>query len=306
MRETILDTVRRLLRYRRARDKATRAFRAWKHNADILPKLQSQIEMLLEAYGKFEPVVYDTQGPNDAGSDLVLRYRPPGSDQEDELICFQVKSFDDLEKKGFMQELKAQRDDSFRKVQGMRQYFLLLCTDAEAHVEKLRYINAEFRSADRTEVIEPAFAHTFLSHPKTRVEALVKRTMEAEDLVFRLALESLELPSPSARALAVFMIVKSAVTGISTFNVEKLLGEPALRSIYSELRNHQEGLLDEDEGGEPIQLGEFEEQMAEDLSLLETDMVTFDSASQGVCVRMDRLHPLNAVAVDALARYEYE
>jgi hypothetical protein len=158
MSETIEDSVRRLLRYQRAPDKATRTVRHWKHNADILPKLQGQLEMLLAAYGKFEPVVYDTQGIRDDGSDIVLRCRQTKEDKAPELICFQVKSFDDLAKKTYMQELKAQRDDSFRKVMGMTYYFLMLCTDVQAHRDRVRLIAAEFRSADRTEVIEPAFS----------------------------------------------------------------------------------------------------------------------------------------------------
>jgi len=284
------------------------------HNSHLLPKLQLQLEIVLDAYGKFEPIVYDTQGPNDAGTDLAVRYRPKDSDTEDELICFQVKSFDDLKKKGYMQELKAQRDESFRKVKGMVKYFLLLCTDVKEHRERVRYITAEFRDADRTEVIEPSFAYTFLGHPKTRVDALVKRTQEAEDLVFRLALESLELSSPSARALGVFMVVKLVTTGVPTFSVEQLLADFTLRTIYSQLRYQQLAPTEERSDGawseenyavEPIQAGEFEDQMAEDLSLLETDFVKADSASQIVHLQTDRLQALNAVVADALARYEY-
>ena len=74
MLETLQDSITQLLRYQRAPEKATRTFRSWKHNADILPKVQAQLETLLEAYNRFEPVVYDTQGPRDDGSDIVLRY----------------------------------------------------------------------------------------------------------------------------------------------------------------------------------------------------------------------------------------
>jgi hypothetical protein len=40
MRETLQDSITRLLRYQRAPETATRLLRTWKHNADILPKLQ--------------------------------------------------------------------------------------------------------------------------------------------------------------------------------------------------------------------------------------------------------------------------
>jgi hypothetical protein len=315
MRESLQDSITRLLRYQRVPPLATKAFRAWKHNSDILPKLQTQLEMMLDVYGKFEPVVYDTQGPRDDGSDVVLRYRQRDSNENFELICFQVKSFDDLAKGAYMQELKAQRDDSFRKVVGMRHYFLILCTDSEAHKDRVRNIMAEFRSADRTEVIEPAYAYTFLHHPKTRVEALIKRAMEEEDYVFQLARTSLELDSPSARALAIFMVVKSAFTGTSHFTIDEFLADPILRNIYEDLRAQQADLLeqskqsidweDNDEDYPPVQLVDFEDQIAVDLEMLETDVVELERATQDVDLRLDRVRALNAVVMDAVARYEH-
>jgi hypothetical protein len=297
MRESIQDSVTRLLRYQHAPEKATSLFRTLKHNADILPKLQAVLEMILQAYGKFEDVVYDVQGPRDDGSDVVLHCRAKDDEAEPELISFQVKSFDDLAKKNYMQELKAQRDDSFRKVRGLRYYFLLVCTDSKAHRDRVRNIMAEFRSADRTEVIEPTFAYTFLNHPKTRVDAFIKRLMEADDFVFRRALESLDLSSPSARALAVFLSTKSVLTGLTQFNLDHLLTDASLRSIYKELQDQ-----DEDEW---MPARDFEEQISADLDILENVLVERDSASDNVRLRADEMRPLNAVATDALVRYEY-
>lgn len=335
MAETLLESLTRTLRYQRAPTDITKVFRGWKHNADILPKLQSQVEMLLESYGKFMPIVYDTQGILDDGSDLVLRYRPEDSDKEYELICFQVKSFDDLSKKTYLQELKAQRDDSFRKVVGLHYYFILLCTDSQVHRERVRSIVAEFRSASKTEVIEPAYAFTFLHHPQTRIDALVKRAMESGDLVFRMALDSLSFPSPSARALAVFIAIKSVLTGQVEFSTDKLHSESALQMIYEELRVRQEDLVDmynqavvekatlpeetpkdtdandddfhedEDEDEEPMQLDEFDGQLAKDLAILECEMIDLNSSSGNIVLRTDQIRALNAVISDALARYDY-
>jgi hypothetical protein len=49
MRETIQDSIRRLLRYERAPEKVTKVFCGRKHNADLLPMLQAQLETLLSA-----------------------------------------------------------------------------------------------------------------------------------------------------------------------------------------------------------------------------------------------------------------
>jgi hypothetical protein len=90
MSKTIEDSIRRLLRYQRAPDTATTILRRWKHNADILPKLQVQLETLLGAHGKFEPVVYDTQGTRDDGSDIILRCRQETGNKAPELISSQI------------------------------------------------------------------------------------------------------------------------------------------------------------------------------------------------------------------------
>lgn len=234
MPDTLLDNIIFLLRYRRSTEAATKLFAKWKHNVDILPKMQDQLEVLRDARGKFQAIVYDLQGIHDEGSDIVIRYHE--DDKPDDLICFQLKSFDDLCKKDYLQRLKAQRDDTFRRGRQPQHYFIVLCTDGFAHKNKIREIMAAFKDAERTEVIEPAYAFTFLHHPKARIEAYVKRSVETEDIVLRLALESIEIPSSSARALIIYITIKSVLTGRQRFKVEDLLSDSTLRASYNELR----------------------------------------------------------------------
>lgn len=172
--EPLLYSIVRLLRYQRAPEKATASFQQMKHDSSLLPKLQAQLETFLIAHGKFREIIYDTQGIRDDGTDMILRVPQPMSDVRPKLICFQVKSFLDFKSGDCMQILKAQRDDTMRKVHGLEYYFVLLCTDPAVHRKQIRNIMAEFRSADRTEIIEPAFAYTFLHHPQTRIDAYVK------------------------------------------------------------------------------------------------------------------------------------
>jgi hypothetical protein len=326
MTATLLENIIFLLRYRRAPERATEAFRQWKHNADLLPKMQRQLEVLRDARGKFQAVVYDIQGIHDAGSDMVIRYHI--DDGPDDLICFQIKSFNDLSKKDYLQELKAQRDDTFRDARAPRHYFIVLCTDAIAHTDKIRQIAAAFKSAARTEVIEPAYAFTFLHHPKARIDAYVKRSMEADDIVVRMALDSIEIPSPTARALIVFMTVKSVLTGKQAFKVDELRSEPILRASYDELREQHSALIDSINGADaggvgsskhepemsgawsrdyPVQrVADFEVQLADDLSLVETDLLEYSSDSGEYSLAMNSLRGLRAVVSDAVARYDYE
>lgn len=338
MTQELLEVFERLLKRQRSPAAATRQFRTWKHDNDLLPKLVVQLDAVLEALRKFEPIVYNTQGILDDGTDVAVRYRTSNQgDEERELIGFQVKSYDDLSKADCMKDLKAQRDDTFRKVHGLSYYFILLCTDTEKHAKRVQNIQAEFRSAERTKVIEPRFAYTFLQSPVTTAEALVKRIRQADDIVIRDALNSLSQSSPSAQALAAFLAVKSVLTGAREFSETDILRAPDLRRIYGELRDKQaqliegalddinansdfemdepegdEGLEDEDDDDygfrddEPvIRIAEFETQITEDLDLLEADVIERDSHSNGLILKTEQLRALIAVITDALARYEY-
>ncbi len=330
--KSLLEVFERLLRRQRSPITATRHFRDWKHDRDILPRLQDQLDAVLVALLKFEPVVYNTQGLHDDGTDIAVRYRTSDQGPEErELIGFQVKSYGDLSKPDYMKDLKAQAYDSLNKVHGLSYYFILLCTDAEEHAKKVQEINAAFRSAEHTKVIEPRFAYTFLKSPTTTAEAFVKRTMQADDIVFRKALDSLDQSSQSAQALAIFLAVKAVLTGRRVFSHTEVVGDAALRRVYDGLREKQarllEGALDDNEVSEVddddaetedeadldyyddaedvIRVAEFEPQITEDFETLEADLIDRDGGPDTFTLKTDQLRALNAVITDALARYEY-
>jgi hypothetical protein len=331
--KNLLEVFERLLKRQRSPIAATREFRDWKHDRHILPRLQEQLDAVLVALRKFEPVVYNMQGILDDGTDVAVRYRTSDQgDEERELIGFQVKSYGDLSKPDYMEKLKAQAFDSINKVHGLSYYFILLCTDADEHAKKIQNINATFRTTERTKVIEPRFAYTFLKSPMTTAEAFVKRTMQVDDVVFQRAMDSLN-QSQSAQALAIFLAVKAVLTGQKDFSHTEIGSDGALRRVYDELREKQALLLesahddevselveengekeaedddpyfDEDEDEqEPPRVAEFELQITEDLETLEGDLIDRDTGSGTFTLKTDQLIALSAVIADALARYDY-
>ncbi len=333
MNDPILDSLIFLLRYRRAPIDATASFRGMKHNSDILPQLQTQLERVLDAHGRFREVIYDTQGIRDDGVDLAVRIPMADSDAIPKLIGFQVKSFDDLNKPGHMEKLKAQHSDATRKVQGLDYYIIMLCTDMKRDRDRVRSVMQEFRSTPSTEVIEPQFAYSFLSHPETRIDAIVKRLVESSDLVFRDALGEISaFDGPSARALQIYLIVEYVLKGQSEFSEDTLLGDEILERMYSELREKYAELLaeyaakedakakdedesedyfdeggsgDEDDDEEPEPILEFQDQLAADLDQIETGGVSRDSDSGTFHLQVDQLRASISVVADALARFEY-
>ena len=246
MTDPILDTLIFLMKDRRAPVQSTAAFRRMKHNSDLLPKLQTQLEVLLKAHGRFREVIYDTQGIHDDGVDALIRIPSTTPDTIPRIIGFQVKSFDDMNKPGYLKDLKAQHSDAIRKVQGLDYYVIMLFTDMNKHRDRVRNVMTEFRSTPDTEVVEPQFAYPFLHQPETRIDAIATRMVESSDLVFREALSEMNsYEGPSARALVVYLTVESVVKSQFEFYQNNLAADPVLQQIYSELRVRQAEVLAE-------------------------------------------------------------
>jgi hypothetical protein len=343
MNDPILDSILFLARYRRAPVEATAAFRRMKHNSDILPKLGTQLERVLAAHGRFREVIYDTQGIHDDGVDALVRIPSPDPDNTPQLIGFQVKSFDDMKNVGYLKDLKAQHSDAIRKVHGLLHYFIVLCTDVTQHRDRIRSVEGEFKSTPKLDIIEPQFAFSLLEHPETRIDAIVKRMVESKDLVFRDALvEVAVLDSPTVRALVVYFVVESVLNRQFEFEQAQLLNSRILENIYTELREKQkqqsaeyrarqqneeqddrsdaedsdgedndaEDDWDDDEVSEeeeePVEILDFQDQLAADLDSVDTSFLRQDSRTGNLCLERNDLRALSAVIADAVARFRYD
>jgi hypothetical protein len=215
----------------------------------------------------------------------------------------------------------------------------MLCTDIKRHRNQVRSVTTEFRSTANVEIIEPQFAYTFLHHPETRIDAIVKRMVESSDIVLKDALiEIAAFDSPSARALVVYLTVQSVLHSQFEFYQDQLLSELTLEGIYSELRERQaeqlaeyeekkalavEDQVEEDEAAEdvddedfdeddsageeegPVQILDFQDQLAADLDSIETGVVRQDSNSGAFHLHGDQLRASSAVISDAIARFQY-
>ncbi|HVM60269.1 MAG TPA: hypothetical protein VMV72_05315 [Verrucomicrobiae bacterium] len=271
----------------------TREFRKWKHDDRILPTLTGQLETILYAYNKFQPVVYDTQGIRDDGVDVVLRHHNK-EETADELkvIAFQAKSYNDLCNTNYLKDIKAQYSDS-RKVAGLEYYFIILCTDADKHRNKVRQICAEFRSDTKVEVIEPAYAYPFLVRTESRVHARLKRNFDKRDVVLEKAFETLRLSAPGERALVVYLTSKYVTQGRSDFKLESIMQDPHLEGAYQGFKDVVQ---------------EFDFQITEDLqNLVNASFIEFDvSTGESLRLRTECVRPVAALIMDAIVRYEYD
>src|SRR5262245_17964134 len=235
MHKQATNIVDQFLRFNRTLVVETREFRDLKHNEDLCPRFQAQLESVLNAVGLYEPIVYDTQGILDHGADVVVRIRDErrGDEEPSELIGLQIKSYDDFKSKDLFQLLKAQRDDAFRKIIGLSWYYIVLCTDEAKDKNTIRNIEAEFKTADRTIVIEPTYALNFIRMSDRKIQGIVTRLEQADDIVFRKALKALALDSPTAAILAVFLGTIVSERGPHVIgDIDFLRQEDALEQLY--------------------------------------------------------------------------
>lgn len=310
---TVPDIIERFIRYERSLRRETSQFEHLKHNADLCPAVQRQLELIIDAFSRFVPLIYNTQGPRDDGVDVLARMQGEDSDDKPELIGFQIKSYPEFQKKDLLLKLKAQRDDAFRKVGGLTHYYILLCTDEDVHGEIVSNIEQEFRSAPQTYVIEPSYVHSFLNLSQTRIEGFVTRALSSEDIVFRRALETVQASAQSAGVLAVYMAANHMVRPATMLELQRS-GE--LRAYYDlflaakrkaadlALELGRLGEEDEDETveGDDLKDLDFESLFARDLELLNTALV--DVQGPFVSCREADLLPVTALLLDARVRYD--
>ena len=320
------NAVDQFLRFNRTLVIETREFRDLKHNEDLCPRFQAQLESILSAVGLYEPIVYDTQGILDHGADVVVRIRDErrGAEEPSELIGLQIKSYDDFRSKDLFQLLKAQRDDAFRKIKGLSSYYIVLCTDEARDKNTIRNIEAEFKSADRTTVIEPTYALNFIRMTHRKIEGIVTRLEQADDFVFRKALNAVMLGSPTASILAVFLATTISERGAGVIgDIQSLQQEDALEQLYeatlvarTQAAERYKEIIEFDDAGpfdprakpseEDLQrmsedfYNTFEEALAYDIDLLDGDLIEVDSTSGEITVRMDEMLPIVALLTEGM------
>jgi len=253
--------------------------------------------------------------------DVLAHSRPEGESQSSpELIGFQIKSHHEFRERDLFLKLKAQRDDAFRKVEGLTHYYILLCTNEAVNKEAIRKIEQEFRSARQTYVIEPTYVHYFLNLSHRRIEGFVTRALSSEDLVFRRALQTVQVSAQSAAVLAVYL---AAHCMGHPATVPELHRSGELRTYYelflnakrraaelaSELgwvrrERDDDNEIDHNDVGERDDMRDldFETLLSRDLELLDAALIDFDGSAV-VCREADML-PVIALLVDARVRYD--
>lgn len=303
-----------LLRYRLSPAAATKGFKRRRHNLDLCPAVERQLNTCLDCTLKYHRVAYDVQGPRDRGSDIVLRH---GEDDEHKFVVMQLKSYDDVKEKDYLTKLKAQ---SFEVQSDYReqldQYFILLCTDALEHSNQLRNIKSDFKAASRTTVVDPTYVWTFLQLSALSIEAVVESILKQEDAVYSLARTLVGDDPPLETAILLCLLALALELGSFDVHLDQLHSVPFLGFALDRILDIDyetylyEDYFDEewDEPQEPPQdrRRDADTRIAEALDAMDTSAVTVDPTSDLVSVDFDSCAPLIALMLDAKVRFGYE
>jgi hypothetical protein len=160
------------LQYKRAQPEQAKNLALLKHNDDLCPLVQERCEDILRSVERHRSLVYDTQGPGDAGIDVLTVL---SHEDKNKYIGFQIKS--DVEvNKDLLKTLKAQLVDAQTRLgDQLVDYYILLAWHPKDRIAATRSVAKTFATLRNVHVIEPAFLWTFLyGLTDLQIEALVR------------------------------------------------------------------------------------------------------------------------------------
>jgi hypothetical protein len=219
-----------LLQYKRALQEDARKIATWRHNADLCPGVQWQCEAILSIIERHRSVVYDTQGPGDAGTDVLVALN---HQDETRYIGFQIKS--DVEvSKDMLKTLKAQWVDAQNRFDDrLLDYYILLAWDPKMRAQAIRLVSQTFSTTRHVHVVEPAYLWTFLdglSH--FQMQALITAYLSDDDPLIRRAKTSVAArPSTQLALLTVFLEAHTNPESPPT-TLDNLYANSFLRQMY--------------------------------------------------------------------------
>lgn len=291
-----------LLQARRAEPSATAVFRAWKHDADLCPGFQKQIQRIFSAFKRYRVISYEIQGLKDQGTDVLLIEWV--MDQK-EFVCFQIKGEWDLAQEDYLKTFKAQFFDAKNKFGSkLKAYYVVVCyslvTEDKKSGElvidktKVKAIIREFSPEALVRVVEPEFSIRFLSLSAVQIDAIIKSRFGDQDIVLKEALELTRDLGLMERVILLFMMWAHIFDDKPTMSADDVMHS----SIIQEL--HQKLVFEMEE-----HFYDFDYQIAHDLETLQSSFIECDSNGK-FSLPLQRVQPLVVLMVDGSVRYEHD
>jgi len=326
-----------LLQYERISAEKTSSFKQMHHNKDLCPGFRNKFEEVFSALQKYRKVSRDTQGFRDNGTDILVK---DGEAEDKYCICIQIKSEKCLNDKDYLKDLKAQYQDTleFYGEENIVDYYIVLCCDATANINKIRAINGYWAKNKKVHIIEPEYSMMFLRLSLLQIDAVVKRKLGKDDIVIKEALGILQRLTPTEMAVLLYMLYERFYNDKYSLSVNELENSSFLNIIYRTVPDHkrdwfftdeaeqeetedtesetyveiedshEEELYDPyiDDTDEQSLNRTFEARLTDDIYYLEDNFISAGELHNDYILDLEGLDALTILMLDGKIRYLYE
>lgn len=297
-----------LLLYRRSSLGDTEWFRQQQHNKDLCPLLELQLERIIDMFDRYHRTVKDIQGLRDRGVDVIISYGSQGEEREEwRRIGFQVKSYEDLTEHAWLTKLKAQCFEA--QTRGLTDHYVVICTDAVEHKDKLRSINAELVEMPGLTVVGPAHAYTFLHLADHEMAAYIKAKLDQDDVVYNNALLSVSHLTPTEAAIVIELLARNLFEDEPATSIDSLKSASFVVHTYNVCPDIERWFYfgEKDDAGSEYGSQELmgrgsEDRFDEDFMLLDEGQIASGNRNNTVTVQSDNYRAIQALMLDATVR----
>lgn len=127
------------LHYSAANIADTAMLKDLRHDADLLPAIQQKLAVVLDGFHRDSNVIYDIQGRNDQGCDLLVRLN---TENDCQFLGFQVKSHRELLTEEAVTILIRQHFEATQHYSPLLTYYIILAADMSAKGDQHRVVRA--------------------------------------------------------------------------------------------------------------------------------------------------------------------
>ncbi len=198
----------------------TSEFKNLKHNNDLVPKFKDNFKKLAKLINPYYNDCYDIQGVTDDGVDVLLKYLSE-TESETHRIGFQIKSYDDITKKNWLQNLKAQMFEA-QGIWKTDDLYIVFCTDAIEHKDELRIAIAEIQKSSDVHIVEPEKALTFFKFNSIDIFTIIYNFYHANDSLLKKARNSLGHLNSDEKEFLINLIVRQFINNEPPIPLEEL------------------------------------------------------------------------------------
>ncbi|MFC3833838.1 MULTISPECIES: hypothetical protein [Deinococcus] len=203
------EIVSEIIFNKRAAVRETHQFTYLKHNSDLCPLVERKLSHIRDAFLKHSAISYDVQGFGDQGTDVLLKYKY-GNSANWKYISIQIKSHDDLGKKGVEENLQAQ----LFKIQTeygaeLEHIYLITCYSLKdrLRVDTARRIAKSIANSPKISLVSPDYAAPFIIISSNRVSAIIDSYLNKDDAVLKRARDELWAKTPLQRYILIRILV---------------------------------------------------------------------------------------------------